>query len=303
MSKQVKIPVLASELKAGNPLPWAVYDETGTLLLNEGVAPASDNQVASLLARGIYRTELAVATSDPQKPNTTKPNSAEVNTPSVAPAQPAPLLFEALSLKPGEILQIHSALEVAGDFMPAVLLGYFKNHTIIVTNPIVDGVLVPIKDGDPFNIKAFSGTNLFSFRTKVVKAYSTPYAHLHLEYPKLVHATKIRKTLRSTVNLLATLIDVHTQASIPVVIKDLSAGGARLILPNKLCGAGTEYELRFKVKLAEDLEEEVKAFVSVKTSEAITLKGVETPTLGVQFQDLSKEVRVLVMAMVYQQHA
>jgi len=36
--------------------------------------------------------------------------------------------------KPGEMLQVHSALEVTGDFLPVGLLGYLKNQTLIVTN-------------------------------------------------------------------------------------------------------------------------------------------------------------------------
>ena len=35
----------------------------------------------------------------------------------------APIPFEGLALQPGEMLQVHSALEVTGDFLPVGLLG------------------------------------------------------------------------------------------------------------------------------------------------------------------------------------
>jgi c-di-GMP-binding flagellar brake protein YcgR len=297
MSKASRIPIRTAEIKVGAPLPWSVYDENGTLLLTAGHVPASESQVESLIARGIYRTESAGAPG-PEKAAAAKPAAG------IAPATPAgdPIQFDDLSLQPGEMLQLHPALEVAGDFMPSVMLGYLKNQTIIVTNPIVGGKVVPVKEGDPYHVKAFSGTNLFSFRTKVAKVYAQPYAHLHLEYPKLVYATKIRKALRSVVNLPAVLRNLATQAATEVLIKDLSAGGAKLVLHANLGEKEARYALSFKIKLAEDLESEVTAIVVAKALETQTIKGVVTHMLGVQFQDLEKEARLLVLALVYRQH-
>lgn len=304
MSKPSKLPVLASEIKAGKPLPWAVYDENGTLLLKAGNVPASEAQVESMLARGLYRNEGedAGAGIKPVMKQGATGNGAPTNAPQKSSnSGEDPIPFDDLALQPGELLQIHPALEVAGDFMPSVLIGYFKNQTIIITNPIVGGKAVPIKEGEPYYIKAFSGTNLFSFRTKVVKAYAAPYAHLHVEYPKLVNATKIRKALRSVVNLPATLLDPVTKAATQVLIKDLSVGGAKLVLPAKQGEKDAKYELSFKIKLAEDLEETVQTQVVARALESQTIKGVDTPMMGVQFQDLNREARLLVMTLVYRQ--
>lgn len=213
----------------------------------------------------------------------------------------APIPFDDLALQPGEMLQVHSALEVTGDFLPVGLLGYLKNQTLIVTNPIAAGKVVPVKEGTPYNIKGFSGTLHFTFKAKVLKVHAQPYPHMHIEYPKLVYATKIRKALRALVNLPATLYSPLTKKLTPVVLKDLSVGGGQLILPSPIGRKDGKYTLSFMIKLAEDLEEEVRTEVIVRTLDTQEARGTEVHTMGVQFLDLDKEARLLVMTFVYRQ--
>ena len=212
-----------------------------------------------------------------------------------------PIPFDDLALQPGEMLQVHSALEVTGDFLPVGLLGYLKNQTLIVTNPIAAGKVVPVKEGTPYNIKGFSGTLHFTFKAKVLKVHAQPYPHMHIEYPKLVYATKIRKALRALVNLPATLYSPLTKKLTPVVLKDLSVGGGQLILQSPIGRKDGKYTLSFMIKLAEDLEEEVRTEVIVRTLDTQDARGTEVHTMGVQFLDLDKEARLLVMTFVYRQ--
>jgi c-di-GMP-binding flagellar brake protein YcgR len=213
----------------------------------------------------------------------------------------APIPFDDLALQPGEMLQVHSALEVTGDFLPVGLLGYLKNQTLIVTNPIAAGKVVPVKEGTPYNVKGFSGTLHFTFKAKVLKVHAQPYPHMHIEYPKLVYATKIRKALRALVNLPATLYSPVTQKHTAVILKDISVGGGQLVLPSPIGRKDGKYTLSFMIKLAEDLEEEVRTEVIVRTLDTQDAKGTTTYTMGVQFLDLDKGARLLVMTFVYRQ--
>lgn len=210
----------------------------------------------------------------------------------------APIPFDDLALQPGELLQVHSALEVTGDFLPVRLLGYLKNQTLIVSNPIAAGKLVPIREGTPYNIKGFSGTLHFTFKAKVLKVHAEPYPYMHLEYPKLIHAIKIRQALRAVVNLPATLFSSLTRKHTPVILKDLSVGGGQLILPEAIGRKDSKYTLSFMLKLDEDMEEEVRTEVMVRTLDT-DAKGA--CTMGVQFLDLDKGARLLVMTFVYRQ--
>ncbi len=209
-----------------------------------------------------------------------------------------PIPFDNLALQPGEMMQVHSALELAGDFLPVGLLGYLKNQTLIVTNPIAAGKVVPVREGTHYNVKGFSGTWHYTFKAKVLKVYAQPYPHMHIEYPRLVNATRIRTALRATVNLPATLFDSLTQKHTQVILKDLSVGGGQLTLKEAIGRKDSQYTLSFKIRLAEDMEESVQTQVIVRSLEA-DAKGA--CSMGVQFVELDKSARLLVMTSVYRQ--
>ena len=209
--------------------------------------------------------------------------------------------FDSLALQPGVMLQIHSALEVTGDFLPVGLLGYLRNFSIIVTSPIDAGKVVSVKEGTHYNVKGFSGTAHFAFKAKVVKVHAQPFPHLHLEYPKLVHTTKIRKGLRAAANLPATLFNPFTKKLTPVMLRDLSVGGGQLVLPGPIVRKDDTYTLNFKIKVADDLEEEVSTEVIVRALDTQNDKGTTIYTMGVQFLELGKLARLLVMTFVYRQ--
>jgi c-di-GMP-binding flagellar brake protein YcgR len=213
-------------------------------------------------------------------------------------AEAIPIPFDDLALQPGEMLQVHSALEVSGDYLPVGLLGYLKNQTLIVTNPIAAGKVVPVREGTYYNVKGFSGTVHYTFKAKVLKVYAQPYPHMHIEYPKLIYATKIRKALRAAMNLPATLYSTLTRKHTPVILKDLSIGGGQLALQESIGMKGSQYTLSFMLKLADDMEEEVRAEVVVRSLDT-DAKGA--CSMGVQFLELDKSARLMVMTFVYQQ--
>lgn len=59
MTERVKVE--ADEIQVGEPLPWAVFDQGGRLLLQEGVVIATGKQLAVLLEKGLYRTREVIA--------------------------------------------------------------------------------------------------------------------------------------------------------------------------------------------------------------------------------------------------
>ncbi|MFN3752284.1 MAG: flagellar brake domain-containing protein [Thiobacillus sp.] len=220
---------------------------------------------------------------------------------SETPADGVPIAFEDLALQPGEMLHARSALDVVADFLPMGFLGCLKNQTLIVTNPIASGKAVAVPEGTPCYIKGFTGTLQFTFKTKVVKVHAQPYPHLHLDYPKAVNATRLRKDLRTVVNLPATLFNPVSKKETAVTLRDLSVGGGQLVLPGGTGRKDARYVLSFKVRLAEDMEEEVRAEVVVRTVEVLEDKEATQHLLGVQFLDLDKATRLLVMTLVYRQ--
>lgn len=193
----------------------------------------------------------------------------------------ATLPFDDLALQPGMMLHIHSALEVTGDYLPAA------------------GKVVPVREGTHYNVKGFSGTAHFTFKAKVVKVHAQPYPHMHLEYPRLVNSMQIRQGRRVTANLPATLYNPFTRKLTQVTLRDLSIGGGQLVLPEPIVRKDDAYTLSFNIALAEDLQEEIKTDILVRALDTLDDKGMPVYTMGVQFKDLDKLARLLIMAFVY----
>lgn len=302
-----RIPVAASDIVAGRPLPWALYDESGTLLLRQGITPTSQAQAAAIVARNPHRVADGVGEGGgPVASPATQARSS-----SAVPAalsrksgEPEPIPVDTLPIMPGDGIRLHPVLDMEAS-IAGTLIGQLRGKTVVVALPADVKARAPSPAvGDRLTVKFFSGTALFTFSTRVTAAYAQPLPHLHLEYPKTTMVTRIRKSLRASVALPGALTWPGLGKSLPVAIRDLSTGGARLVLEAPLAAnAPPLLTLTFKVKLAEDLEEEIQTSVQVRVAEPQKIDGAECHTLGVQFPALSREARLLVTALVYQQQA
>lgn len=210
-----------------------------------------------------------------------------------------PVPFDDLALQPGVVLTIQSVLDVSDAPLPVGLLGYLKHQTLIVTNPIAAGRAVPVREGTFYKVKGFSGTAHFAFKARVVKVHMQPFPHLHLEYPRVVDSTQIRQGRRVAANLPASLFNPFTKKQTAVTLKDLSTGGGLLILPEPILRKDDAYTLSFRLKLADDLEEDMKTDIVVRTLDSHDDHGTPVHTMGVQFKGLDKLARLAIMAFVY----
>lgn len=295
------IPVHTSELEVGRALPWAVYDASGRMLLNEGVSPASQAQIDGMVERGLFR-KVDQGRGNDGNGVRASPMHAASDDEDKRSLVGDPLPFDDLAMQPGEILHLRPALDMVAADVPALLIGYLKDRAIVVSTPFVAGNFMEAKAGTQFNAKTFSGTSLFSFRTRVLVSYTQPMPHLHLEYPKLVYATKIRKALRALVELPATVHDPASGNSVKVILKDLSVGGAKLVLSEPAGWApNTQLSITFRVKIGDDIEEEVTATAVMRASETRQEKDRTVHTMGVQFKALTKSATLAIMALVYRQ--
>lgn len=66
-----------SQIKVGVPLPFSVYDEQKNLLLGQGLTLTSERQMRSLLERGLFAEESAVAAASGQAPASIAPPPRE----------------------------------------------------------------------------------------------------------------------------------------------------------------------------------------------------------------------------------
>lgn len=291
------VPVLKSEIVVGQPLPWAVYDSNGVLLLNKGVVVATEHQLERLMAQGMFYRERQRPASD----RSATLEGRDEGGGGGAPVSEVTLPFEQVKLMPGDALQMQPMLEGQTDRYTVRVIGIMAGKSVLVTAPALDGKLLFIRDGQPFLIRVFSGLNVCAFKAKVLKSQLTPFPYLHLSYPDVVKAMLIRKAMRAPADII---IAVHEEEdgrqTAAGRMADISVGGARILSAQPLGGKGDLIYLSFKVKLA-DMEEYVKTPAIVRSLlEENDAQGRRQVVTGVQFEELSQGQRLIIMNLVYQ---
>ncbi len=210
--------------------------------------------------------------------------------------------FDDMQLKVGDKLQLrlHSSAKSLccsnnGGYCMATVIGYFTNHSLIVSMPKTDQLLgQPLLEGDEILVRLFSKQYAFSFTVFVDKLIKLPFKYVHLSFPRHVLGQTIRKSQRIKV-----AIEAETTVNsklIPLIITNLSAAGAEISAHTELGGIGTLIELSVKVKIH---EKEVSLLLqsivgSFKAKQSTLIYGVE-------FTELQAEQIFLLRSFICQE--
>jgi len=209
--------------------------------------------------------------------------------------------LDEVKLMPGDVLQLQSMVEGQQERLTVRIIGVMKPKSVLVTAPVIDGKLIFVRDAQPFLVRAFSGLNVCAFKSKVLKAQHAPFPYLHLAYPDTVQVMRIRKAVRARVQVITAIYDQSGGKQIGAGrIVDLSVGGAKILSPSATGSKDQPIFLAFKIKL-DDLEEIVETSATVRsiTSEEDE-DGRKVTALGVQFEELLPQQRLIIMNLVYQ---
>lgn len=180
------------------------------------------------------------------------------------------------------------------------VIGYLKGDSLLVTMPRENGALAKIFPHDEYIVRYFKGKSIFAFKTKIVHVAKIPYYYLHLEYPSTVEKVEIRQAERIRISLTAqTLAGGEKHWS---VIRDISAGGALVVINEDIARPGDHIELFFDLKIG-DIEREVHLVALVRNSRPGTNETTGKPEYcyGVEFIDPSEHDVVFVQGFVYEQ--
>ncbi len=177
----------------------------------------------------------------------------------------------------------------------SLLIGYRRNGSIIVSTPVVNGVLSTVKIGEKLNVRFFAGkqSSACSFQTEVIAVSKSPYPHLHLKIPEAVVTGEVRGSVRADVEIICKIIfslDGEAKSTSGEVV-DLSMQGARMVgrifefqkeqevlLVFKIVVSEIEYELNLRsmVRSLNDIERGVSAglqFIEVPAHDKIALQA------------------------------
>lgn len=195
-------------------------------------------------------------------------------------------------------LQFQSGNDQARCFV--TLIGYLEGHGVIVTNPVIDGNLMLVREGQHFVARFFSGKSAYAFSTCARRVTSTPYPHLHLEYPKEVRGLVVRSAPRSRISIIchATSEDGRGHACIA---RDISIGGALIAASEKIGKVGSALTLKFRVGIG-GAEHTLTLDCTIRSLNAARATAEDKPTLlhGLSFDVMSSQDTLVISALLYQ---
>jgi len=284
-----RVPVKPQDFEVGRPLRWDIYDQQGNLVLAKGAVLGSEQEKDELLKRRRVR-ELDLRLDVP---------SADDEDDSTESRREVRILLDETRIQPGEAMQIQSSLDSTR--FAVRLIGYQKGKSIIVTNPLVDGAPVYLKDGQAFIARIFSGKYVYAFPCNVLASGIRPYAYVHLSYPVDVVGVNIRKSDRVRLRAI-TAFDTDDDRQGAGAIVDLSCGGALLVSKSLDIALGRRLLLKFKVAIG-SIEYVLQLPGYVRSLRAYD----EEPSLGsgygVEFTDISPEDNLVLSSFIFQQIA
>lgn len=244
MSKKY-ISVSPHELTVGQPLPWAVYLQTGELLAPAGfmvadtairdrmlairpVRVARDNEGGAVLQTDTFhRSGAAGGGKDPLK-------YLKHNAEGVVLVFKLPSDFEPRTVSVDFFGRIpHQSLIVSA---PPLGLGYGQTWQNF--------------EGLPVAVQVIFGRSVCVFNTVVLRYAQLPSAHLFLRYPQDAAVKPFRAALRVEAQIPAS-VTLPEGYTVPALITDLSGSGCGIATGFLLGEPGVRLRVSFRVRSAE----------------------------------------------------
>ncbi|HJV85764.1 MAG TPA: flagellar brake protein [Noviherbaspirillum sp.] len=298
------IPVRASELAVGKPVPRAVYDWHGNLLLASGCIIESQSQLDGLTTNGfvndpkwdLYTGERKAPAAIPLSNRRPDPPGEAVIEDAGAGIKESLVAMDDVRWYVGETLYLQ-LLDNPAIRYTVRLIGFVKNKTVLVTAPAVDGKFEFIRDGQTFVVRAFSGKKAFAFVGSAVKSVHSPHPYLHLSYPKEVRCAVVRRGARAQVRIIASVSLGQPERVGAATLIDMSIGGTSGVMKQAFGVKGDEGQIKFKVHAAgQDEYLNLKmALRSISPSE-----NGDGYRHGFEFLDLPVHDRLILSAFVHQ---
>ncbi len=107
------------------------------------------------------------------------------------------------------------------------LIGYIRGMSLLVTQPVREGLRMDFLEGEPLEVRMFTGSEIHVFETHVLQVCIAPVHYLHLAYPEQMRIQPLRRTPWVDVRIPATLV-LADATRVPALLENLSENGARL---------------------------------------------------------------------------
>jgi c-di-GMP-binding flagellar brake protein YcgR len=299
------VPVRGAELAVGKKLTESIYDWHGKLLLGAGSVIESQTQLDALTENGfVSDSTWELKPAEPRPAPLMKPSVKPVEKTGQKPVASAEDEHgkEVVTAMDDIRWQVNETLYLQQIDNTAIrhtvrMIGFIKGKMVFVTPPVVDGKFEFVREGQIFVARAFSGKKAYAFASAAMKSVMAPHPYLLLSYPKEVRCTVVRRGVRASVKLIASVTLGTPERTGATTLTDMSIGGTSGLARQSLGMKGEEGVIKFKVNAAGQDE-----FLSLKTvlrsvAPAETGEGFRH---GFEFVDLSIHDRLILSAYVHQ---
>lgn len=158
--------------------------------------------------------------------------------------------LRSMRLRAGMALQTKRLVQ-GSTLKDAQFLAAIESKGVMVGPVAPNGVSTGLEVGEVCIVRGFTGQHEFSFLSKVLQTFETPFAYALLSYPKQVDARQVRQSMR-IVTAMPAQMRVPGQSAVPAqeaTLIDISTAGAmvRTSTSTGQCVVGLGVNLAFSV--------------------------------------------------------
>lgn len=210
--------------------------------------------------------------------------------------------FEALKPHVGDRLQIEIPTRQHDQRYFTTLVGYVHNISVLVRNPVVNGLPLPMRDNEKLIVRGFSGLEAFSFETQVDRVCIAPFPYLHLAFPQTIRITPVRHEIRVKAHLPVSIKPKEGGSAIHAFISNLSNGGIQVDSEDEFGEKNDEVKVSFNFTIQpNDYDAHIEcACVIQKVSIQDNPSGGFVFQYGLKMLKLDNSQAILLQNLIYQ---
>lgn len=137
----------------------------------------------------------------------------------------------------GTKIQLQTQRQSSSIVHPTVLVGLLRGEFLLVKCPVVRNVPFVFYDEEQIVVRAFTGTNIFTFNSTVSRTLLSPPYYMYIAYPVEIKASALRTALKVKVSINGTVEyeDLsNISQSLPIHLNNLSRTGAAIEIKSLL---------------------------------------------------------------------
>lgn len=204
--------------------------------------------------------------------------------------------------RPGERLRVESRSPRCR--FAAELVGYRVGASVLISAPRSGSRVGRIAEGTPLTVRLMAGNRVCAFTSRLLSIADSPFGYWHLDYPKAVEVQRIRTGTRVPVRLRVA-VDSQDDEAMKVALPcaglctDISLQGACIETVQPVAQPGDALFLTLRLRVA-DIDQVLLVPALVRNQQPAS-QGSPGFRIGVEFQELEEETRLMLAAFVYQQ--